>query len=148
MLILLNLSGCRTFFLLWLTTLFVLTACKKNNIEVCELSHDNLAGSYQLVSISYKETPSSSTIDYIAQYYEECEKDDVITFQQDNVYSYADFGEICAPNGSYDGHWSLERNVLISDGIGGSIRNFSCSGFSVIFSDIPGEEFIATYAKQ
>ena len=129
---------------------FMFMSCKKDKDKSCELSEQNIQGSYKLTSLKYKASPTTPEIDGMNMLLEPCEKDDIITLLPNKTYQYKDAGTQCQPNGDDDGKWSLSGNSLILDGEVANVDNFSCSGFTISTKDSyqDGDKTTATYQKQ
>ncbi|HVZ97751.1 MAG TPA: lipocalin family protein [Chitinophagaceae bacterium] len=124
-------------------------SCKKEKNKDCAFNEANLSGNYKISGIKYKETSTSPAADG-SSFYDACELDDVITFNSNNTYSNTDAGTQCDPSNDYDGTWSITNNALIVDGDTISTSDFSCSGFSMIQSDVfeTGDQLTITFKKQ
>jgi hypothetical protein len=122
-------------------------SCKKDND--CETNATSLALSYKTVSIKYKQTPSSSEIDYFATL-DACEKDDVLTLNANGTYSYTDAGTQCSPAGSYTGTWSVSGNTITVDGDNGTIQSFDCNTLVLYIENsfVTGDRLTTTLVKQ
>ena len=141
----------KKFILFLVIYVLAFASCKKDKKDDnCSLSEANLAGSYKITSIKYKASASSPEEDYIDQFLEPCEKDDIITLNTDHTYVYTDAGTICSPNGNDNGTWGLSGNVILVDGDPATVENFNCSSFTAVATDfdIAGDKIIFTYAKQ
>ena len=137
------------FFLLIVTTSFMLSCKKKDKVKTCTLSEANFAGSYKIESIKYKLSPSAAEVDGTS-YVDPCELDDVITFNADLTYTYTDAGTACSPDGSGTGDWSLSAASLTVDGTVAPVENFSCTGYSASQTDfnVTGDRLTVTFKRQ
>jgi hypothetical protein len=124
-------------------------SCKKDNDDDCQTTAATLAMSYKTVSIKYKQTPSSSEIDYFATL-DACEKDDVLTLNANGTYSYTDAGTACTPSGSYTGTWSVSGNTITVDGDNGTIQSFDCNTLVLYIENsfVAGDRLTTTLVKQ
>ena len=129
---------------------FGFMSCKKEKDKACTLSEQSLAGSYKVTSVKYKVSASAPEVESIHDFLDNCELDDVLTLLANKTYQYKDAGTHCAPNGDYDGTWSLSGNTLNVDGDNVPIENFNCGGFAIIMSDynVAGDKATITYTKQ
>ena len=134
------------FFLAIGTLTFV--SCKKDKDD-CQTTAASLAAAYRTVSIKYKQTPSSSELDYFATL-DACEKDDILTLNANGTYSYTDAGSVCAPPGSYTGTWSVSGNTITVDGDNGTIQSFDCSTLVLYVENnfVAGDRLTTTLVKQ
>lgn len=143
----------RKFFLLFLPLIVALAACKKDKKENndCSLSEANLAGSYKVTAAKYKLSSSTPEVDFFSVFpRDECEKDDVTTFNADHTVTYTDAGTVCSPANNDTGTWSLSGTTLTIDGEAGTLEGFSCAGFNATASNVstPGDKVTVTYTKQ
>ncbi|MEP6594423.1 MAG: lipocalin family protein [Ginsengibacter sp.] len=122
----------------------------KSTTKDCSLTEANLLGSYKVTSVKYKAPGSTSEVEFIDQFFDVCEKDDVTTFNADHTYAYTDAGTACALNGDGVGTWSLVGTTATVDGQSGTIENFSCSGFTAVGTDeiAPGDKVSLIYTRQ
>ena len=138
------------FFLLIVTTSFMLSCKKKDKVKTCTLSEANFAGSYKIESVKYKLSPSAAEVDGIS-YVDPCELDDITTFNHtSHTYTYSDAGIVCTPNGDDNGTWSLSGGSITVDGTAEVIENFTCSNFSLSQTSIntAGDKITITFKKQ
>lgn len=130
----------------------VLLSCKKDKPAApdCSISLNGLAGSYKLTKLEYKLTPTAPVQDFF-QLMPDCEKDDVVTLKNNGTYTYADAGTVCNPNGNNGGNWSVNGNVINSDGtINGTISSYDCKTlvFYATGINLPGDKYTFTMVKQ
>ena len=85
---------------------FAFSSCKKKD-KACSLTEANLVGSYKITSVKYKASASSSEIDYTDQFFEPCEKDDLLILNSDHTVIYSDVGTVCSPSGDDQSDWRL-----------------------------------------
>lgn len=109
----------------------MLSGCKKDDDNNCDLSVANLAGSYKITSVLENGVETHNTSNY-----DPCELDDLIIFNTDGTYDYSDVGTVCSPSGDDGGTWSLSGNTLSIDGEDADVSQFTCSGLKVTFSYI------------
>lgn len=131
--------------LLFLSTAIVAlltTGCKKE-AETCTLSSTSILGSYKIASILYKADAQTPAVDEFTTY-DPCEKDDIITFSSNGVWTQTEGATSCSPANSDSGGWSLVGNIFTLDGEAATISNFSCTEFSVIFADPTTGESVTT----
>ena len=129
---------------------FTFMSCKKDKDKSCDLTEQNIQGSYKLTSFKYKASSTTPEIDALNTLLEPCKRDDIVTLLANKTYQYKDAGTQCQPNGDEDGTWSLTGNTLYLDGDPADIGNFSCSGFTISTTDYyqDGDKVTMTYQKQ
>jgi hypothetical protein len=136
--------------LLFSVTLAALTliSCKKDKDE-CATNSDTLAGNYRITSAQYKQTPTSTSIDYLA-FLDACERDDIYALVAGGVFNYQDAGTVCVPPGGYSGTWSYTGTTLTIDGEATTIQSFDCTTLVTVFSDVntAGDKLTITFVKQ
>ena len=128
----------------------VLVSCKKDKKETCVTSTASITGNYKISTARYKQSSSSSEIDYFALL-DACEKDDVFAFAANGIFNYQDAGVVCSPNGSYSGTWSLSGTTALNlDGDPATIQSFDCSNMVVYLSDlnVSGDKLTITFVRQ
>ena len=114
-------------FLAMLVIIFLWSSCSKEN-DSCPLTINNLPGTYQVTSITYKSSPSGTEQDILASY-EPCLRDDYYTFLSNGSYEYEDAGTTCSPINNSSGTWGLTGNLLFIDRRSGTIELFDCTKF-------------------
>ena len=62
-------------------------------------------------------------MNYIDQFPEPCQKDEVLILNSNHTYISADAGTACSPNVSFTGDWSLSSNIHSVDGDPGTIES-------------------------
>ena len=93
------------------SVLFLITGCKKNNNA--EITVASLSGTYRMTSLTYQPAGATVPTDYFNLFYSEsCQRDNTFTFLADGVCYYADAGEVCVPDQSNTGRWSLSGNTI------------------------------------
>jgi|JI6StandDraft_1071083.scaffolds.fasta_scaffold18867_4 hypothetical protein len=126
---------------------FAFVSCKKDKDPVCELTKDNLVGSYKITGLKYKANTATAEVDEFIGW-DACEKDDITVLNADNTETYTDAGIVCTPNGSDTGVWSFASNVFTLNSQTGTISNYSCTGMTVIFTGTSaGETTTITLVK-
>lgn len=92
-------------------TVITLTACSKSADKPAGPTYtkDQLVGTYHLTAI-YK--GSQNVFDLIPS----CQKDDYMVLYEDNTSESVDAGEVCEPDGSSEGQWTLSGNKLTVEG--------------------------------
>lgn len=110
----------------------VFSSCKKDDpLPTCNLDNNGILGGYKVTSILYKANATAPELDIFALY-DACEKDDIITFVSNGVYTVTEGATSCTPTNADSGTWSLSGSTLTLDGTeGGVVSNFSCSGFTM-----------------
>ena len=129
---------------------FMFMSCKKDKDKSCELSEQNIQGSYKLTSFKYKASSTTPEIDALNTILEPCKRDDIVILLPNKTYQYKDAGTQCQPNGDVEGKWSLSGNSLILGSEVANVESFSCSGFTISTKDSyqDGDKTTATYQKQ
>lgn len=89
----------------------VLTSCDKDEDDNSEVTTENLAGAYKLVSMKMKvnngpEMDVTSSID-------DCSRDDIQTLLVNGTYTITDAGVQCSPTTTDSGTWSLQNTTTI-----------------------------------
>jgi|SRR5215213_3182552 len=84
-------------------TLIVATSCKKSK-DAPALTKENVAGTYILEKVTAKVNGGAEQ-DITSDMYEDCEKDDEMTFNVDFTFNSHDAGTECS--GDYSGTWAL-----------------------------------------
>jgi hypothetical protein len=130
----------------------VFFSCKKdkNQEPDCSITMQNLSGNYKLTALKYKVTANAPEVDYFATM-DACEKDDIIVLKSNGTYNYNDLGTVCTPSGTGNGTWTLNGNILNSDGtINGTITSFDCKTLSYYAEDInvPEDKYTFTMVRQ
>jgi Lipocalin-like domain len=135
-----------------LVTVFItiIVSCKKEKTATCTANMANLSATYKLTALKYKANASANEQDYLVLQ-DACERDDLIILKKDGTYNYQDAGTSCTPSQNDNGDWSLNGNIIISDGvIGGTIKSFDCNTLVVSNTGIytSGDQLIFTLVKQ
>lgn len=133
---------------------FILISCQKDVTftpdNTCHTNMVSLAGVYKLTTMTYKVNPTAQAQDFL-QVIPDCEQDDLVTLKADGTYQYRDLGNICDEDGSDTGTWSLQGNVIISEGtISGTIESFDCSTLTCYTANfyVPGDRITFSMKKQ
>ncbi len=138
--------------------LLFLFACKKekdedNNNNNCPVSMASLSGTYKIQSIKYKANSAAPEIDVFGTF-DDCQKDDLYTLNENGTATYEDAGVECGVNGDDTGTWSLSGNTVnISVGgeaITGTLQSFDCTNLIVVTENYmgPGDKATFTIRKQ
>lgn len=137
-----------------LVYIFLLTfaSCKKNkakNVD-CALSITTLAGNYKITSVTYRGTPSDTPVPAYDALFDDCNKDDIITFNTDNTLNYTDAGVSCSPNETRNTTFTLTGTSITFEGKTGTIENFTCDNFVITASSVfaSGDKVFITYTRQ
>ncbi len=122
------------------------TSCKKD--KSCDLNSASLAGSYQITSLKYKQTPTSAEIDVLPSF-NACERDDIYTFNANGTFTYQDAGTICTINGSFTDTWSLSGTTLVYDGENYNVAGFNCDNMVLTQSNVNvnGDVLTGTFVR-
>lgn len=135
------------------TAVIFLTSCQKDPDETppaCQKTMSGLSGTYTMVSMRYKQTPSSAEQDWLPLI-PACERDNSFKLLASGVYEETEAGLACSPSSAETGTWSLSGTTIISDGeIAGSIESYDCQKLVVSTPDvlITGDKVILTLQKQ
>ena len=138
------------------TPIFILSAvllfsCKKDSEETCATNTASVSGSYKVTAVTYKENASAPEIDYYTAWYtEDCERDDIITFNSNGTYQSVDAGIVCTPSNGDDGTWSLVGNTIQLDGDPATIESFDCKSLKIFTEDnfVDDDKVKITLTKQ
>ena len=108
-------------------TLFVFFSCDKDDNE-CETTAQDIAGSYRVTAATYRASSTSAEVDYYNTLYSDPrERDDIVTFNANGTYTFADAGVQCVPSGNDTGTWSLVSATSITiDGDALTLESFNC----------------------
>jgi Lipocalin-like domain len=126
----------------FLSVMFV--SCTKDKSEKgCGISATSIAGTYKVTAVTYKATPGAAETDYFTTFFaDDCERDDIVTFNANGTFVVDDAGIVCTPSGESGGNWSVSGNTLIMDdgpmidGDEYTITEFDCQSKLVItFND-------------
>jgi Lipocalin-like domain len=138
------------FFCSLLFIVSIVASCQKDAEEICTTSMASVSGTYKLTALTYKENSSSPAQNFLLLK-EDCELDDLVSFNNNGTYHYQDEGLVCSPDGSENGTWSIAGNTIISDGIvAGTIEYFDCRQLTVYTGNvfIPGDRITLTITRQ
>ena len=130
--------------------LFAGAGCKKNSDnDPCSLSSNSIVGSYKITSAMVK-IGNNPEYDEFAEY-DECRKDDILTFSANGTFAEVDAGEVCDPTRGTSRTWNLSGNILTFTSMGasaaGTISVFNCAYF--ILSRTDGTTSVnTTYTRQ
>jgi hypothetical protein len=130
----------------------VLFSCKKDKDEpqACTTNAANIAGAYKITSMLYKESASTPETEVLPLWFEDCERDDVLTFNANGSYQEADAGIECAPPGGGNGTWALSGNNMTINGDPITLESFNCTTLVLINTDtqVAGDRIKITLRKQ
>jgi hypothetical protein len=129
--------------------LFLLACDKDDDDAPCTTNAASIAGSYKIIATTYLETPTSD-IEDIYTTYDECEKDDVITFKTDNTYNFLDKGALCTPQRNENGTWSYTGSSMTLNGGAITLVSFNCKTMVLERTDVDvdGDKFTITLQRQ
>jgi hypothetical protein len=124
-------------------------ACNKDKKE-CNISAANISGPYKTTSMLYRPDPASAETEVYPIWFDDCERDDVLTFNENGTYVSADVGVVCAPAGGDNGTWSVSGNNMIVDGDPATIESFDCKKLVIVETDVqqPGDRIRLTLIRQ
>jgi hypothetical protein len=124
-------------------------SCKKNKDKNCATDMASVAGTYKLTAYSYKATATDPEQDYYALL-DPCEKDDIITLNQNGNYTYTDAGTVCSTPGDNTGTWSVSGNSINLDGSVGTVESYDCKTLVLLIPDFvtTGDQAKLTFARQ
>lgn len=130
--------------------LFAGTGCDKD--DDCDLTANNLAGTYKVSSVTYKLTSGSAEENVTSEIFDNCELDDLHVFNANGVYSYEVAGTACSPEvDEYTSAWSLSGSSMTLDGEAGTVTRFDCDdAFSISIEgyDTAGDRITFNFKKQ
>jgi len=136
-----------------LTILFLSTAlffsCKKK--DDCSTNVASISGTYRITAYSYKQTPTSSEVDYYSTIFPDaCDRDNTLMFNTNGTYLLTDAGVVCNPSGNDNGTWSLSGNTMTVDSDPTTIESFDCKTLIIYNTDImtTGDKLKITLVKQ
>ncbi len=103
-------------------------SCKKDKDENVSPTTENIAGTYTFGSVMIK-AGTNPEVDFTNEWYEACEKDDIIVLNANGSAAYTDAGIKCDPAGDDTGNWSLtSNNTKININDMGELNIISFSG--------------------
>jgi hypothetical protein len=135
--------------MLLLMVITVSSSCKKDKSENCTVSVGNLSQTYKLAAFTYKAHATASEQDYLAMI-DACERDDNIRLNSNGTYDNIDVGVTCTPSTNDQGTWSLNGNIITSDGlVSGNIESFDCNRLVMVITDfyVSGDRMTITFQK-
>jgi hypothetical protein len=121
------------------------TSCKKgdNDEESLAVTKENIAGTYKITSFTI------GGQEFLTQYTEACQRDDIFTFKTDLTYTYTDAGTKCDPDGSYtDGEWSVPSGTTFEyDGDTYTVSKFTNKTLQISSGSAPAT-MVLTFSRQ
>jgi hypothetical protein len=135
----------KKFALLIIACLTILAACKKDDADPSK--KELLCGkNWKMTALTINAT--GVTIDVFALYYEDCDKDDLVRFNEDGT-TLMDYKVRCDPSdpATETGTWSFnsDQTVLTMDGDAYNIVELTGSTLKVTANEnIDGENYLAT----
>lgn len=128
-------------------------SCKKDDDKktaACTTDVASISGPYKITAYTYKQTPTSPEEDMLATFFDDCERDDVFSFNSNGNYAVADVGVVCSPSGGYSGTWSLSGNSMNVDGDIYTIESFNCKTLVLVSNDaiVTGDKIKLTLTRQ
>jgi hypothetical protein len=139
------------------TTLIIMSAvllfsCKKDSDEpqACTANTTSILGSYKITSMLYRANASATETDVFTIWFDECKRDNVLTFLTNGVYQEEDSGIECSPAGDENGTWALSGNTMTIDGDLTSLESFDCKTLVLVNNDTQtaGDRLQITLRKQ
>lgn len=130
----------------------MLFSCKKedDNNSGCSRSVTGITGSYKLTALQYKASGDANPVDYM-EFYDDCQKDDIIVLKSDGSYDYNDEGITCDPDPDRVDHgsWKVDGNTLIIDGYAtGTITSYDCKALVFYAVDFIGKGDKLTFTME
>jgi len=110
-------------------------SCKKNKDKNCSTDMTSIAGSYKETASTYKASATAPEEDLFALE-DACEKDDIITLNENGNYTYTDAGMVCSPAGDGSGTWSVTGTGINLDGTLGTVVSYDCKTLVISIPDI------------
>ena len=136
--------------LIILAALFLFSC--KNHEANCVTTTETVSGSYKVTTATYRTSASAAEMDYIPVLFPNtCERDDVITFNANGTYRFADVGVVCSPAGDNNGTWSLTGiNSMTIDGDAVILESFDCKKLVFVNTDtqVSGDLLKLTLTRQ
>jgi hypothetical protein len=136
-----------------ITTLLLVTilffACSKE--KDCKTDVGSISGAYKITAYTYKQTPTSSEVDYYPVLFTDvCERDDEINFNANGTYQKSDAGVVCSPPQNENGTWSLSGNTITIDGDPGPVESFNCKTLVISSTDffVTGDKLKITLVRK
>lgn len=119
------------FFSVSILSITIISCSKTENpaTTYVPLTKYTLSGTYKVTGLTFK--PNSSDVEYdvynIDTIFKACQKDDLLSFDTNYVYNYADSGVHCSAPSNYSGVYTITApNLLAFDG-----ENFIVQSISV-----------------
>lgn len=133
----------------FITALTFFSSCRKDpEKKNCAASVTTISGTYKIVSLKYRASPTAPEEDYMI-FFDDCEKDDHVRLNTNKTYDYIDAGVSCNPQGSDQGIWDIIGNKISSDGlIQGEIQSFDCKTLIVFKKDVYSAGDVLTFTFQ
>jgi hypothetical protein len=98
--------------------------CKKSDSN-CTLDATSILGAYKITALTYQAT-ATSTVDDEFAFMPACQKDNILTFLSNGIYTYSEGVTSCSPSTADSGIWSLSGSTLTLDG-GANTTTFNCT---------------------
>jgi hypothetical protein len=117
---------------LLLSTVVLITACKKNKEEELPVSQTTIAGAYTLGS--YVTTSLLGEKDKLSEM-DACKRDDLYVLNQDYSFQYQDAGASCSSAGLHAPVWVLAGDYITIDGKVYKIEKLSNQQLIVTFDE-------------
>jgi hypothetical protein len=111
----------------WMLSLAVVislvSACSKDDDGPVVTSLDTVAGDYNVEAVTVN--LGSNKTDVLSEYFETCQKDDILQLKKDKSYANVDAGVVCSPSNAYTGTWDIVSTSRIRiDGDEYTIKSF------------------------
>jgi len=136
----------------FLVLLVIALSCKKNKDKnSCPTDMTSLAGVYKVTAYTYQTSASAPPQDYYNQVFpDSCERDDLITLNQNGNYIYTDAGMVCSPAGDAQGTWSVSGTTITIDLTPSTIASFDCKNLVLTNSNVitTGDKENITFTRQ
>lgn len=108
-----------------------LTACSKSDDGPVTPSVESISGSYKVGSVTI--INGTARQDVLSEYFDTCEKDDILQLKNDKSYANVDAGVVCNPSNAYTGTWDVLGGKIIIDGDDYTIKSYN--GKQLILSE-------------
>jgi hypothetical protein len=109
--------------------LLLISSCKKDdddNNDPTAITKENLSANYKMVSGVGKLGLLEIDVMNNDDFFDACQRDDIITLKQDFTYTTTDAGVTCTPSTTEDGVWALPNtSTIIIDGETFTILSFN-----------------------
>lgn len=121
-------------------------SCKKED-KAYVATKENLAGSYKITAATFAGINVFNNSDESVNYFEACERDNVLTFNANSTYTLTDAGVTCSPSSEENGSWEFVNNTIKVDGEASTIKSWDGKTLVTENND-NGAALVVTMTKQ